>query len=86
MTTLEFLRRKEGLSQAELAERLLYGRTTICRLESGELSKEFVHPRLSRSLEQYFGHSVSMLLAEVPDMTESVQPVLEAQANARSSG
>jgi transcriptional regulator with XRE-family HTH domain len=81
MKIMEFLRRRQGMSQDELAKNLLYGRTTICRLERGELSGAAVHPRLRRSLEFFFGSPISTLLSDVPDITANICQPLATQGS-----
>lgn len=65
MKVLELNRRTKGLSQAELAERILYSRSVISRLESGTLSPQDVHPRLRKALESYFNKPLEELLRPV---------------------
>jgi len=67
MTRLEFLRRKQGLSQTELGERILYSRNIVSGLECGRIASEAINSRLKAALESYFGESLDVLLAPVGD-------------------
>jgi len=65
MKMLEFARRTKGLSQADLAKKVLYSRSVISRLESCPVNPTEVHPRLRKALEAYFGRPLEDLLTEV---------------------
>ena len=65
MTRLEFLRRKQGLSQEGLGGVILYSRHTVQLVESGKLAAANVNRRLRKALEDHFGESLESLTQEV---------------------
>jgi len=69
MTTLEFLRRTRGLSQAELGKELLYSRQLIAQLEKGNRPPGTLHPRLRKTLEDYFDLPLTVLLSRADPST-----------------
>ncbi len=66
MKWMSLLREDEGITQAELAQRLMYSRYTISRLESGQAAITTVGPRLRLALEQHFQWPLESLLADIP--------------------
>ncbi|MEW6351598.1 MAG: helix-turn-helix transcriptional regulator [Thermodesulfobacteriota bacterium] len=65
MKKIEFLRRKQNLTQDQLGDKLLYTRHTLSRLEAGKLGADEVSPRLRRAVESYFHEPIEQLLADV---------------------
>jgi len=53
MTTLKFLRQREGISQADLARRLQISRSDLSRLENGWFRR--VQPHVETALKEVFG-------------------------------
>jgi len=67
MNNLTLLRRKKGISQADLAQRLGISRSELSRLENGWFSR--VQPHVEKSLRKIFGPqwSFAALMEEPPE-------------------
>lgn len=65
MIKMELLRRVKGISQAQLAQDLMYSQGYISSLEKGSRALRRVHPSLKKALEDYFGESLEELLKPV---------------------
>lgn len=63
-TRLEYLRRKKGLTQAELGKRVLYSRWVIAKLEQQAPASATVNIRLRTALERFFEESFNDLMGE----------------------
>ena len=68
MLRLEFLRRKAGLTQAELGNIIHYSAAVICRLENGSIPGNLAGIRLKTALGAYFNEPFETLMQPVQDM------------------